>query len=152
MTYVLFSFWFTLIHVVAYTIAGALALSFSKDIYEGKQRLMTYLRDMKVERESKHVVKWFLLAQVVRGLLLSFVLYPILPLLKELGFGSQFAFITGLLFIYTHLACAAPCPDNIEGFVYLKEQFFSKSTFLRFQAEMLIYTLVAATLVSGFLL
>jgi hypothetical protein len=36
MAYVLFSLWFTLLHTAVYTIAGAIALRISKDLYEEK--------------------------------------------------------------------------------------------------------------------
>jgi hypothetical protein len=45
----------------------------------------------------------------------------------------------------------APAPDNIEGFVYLKEKFFKKFAFLKFQLEMLIYSVGVSLLVSFFL-
>ncbi len=57
MQYLVFSLWFTLIHVLSYMIAGVLALRISKDIYDGKNRLMDYHRDMSDEKESKHVHK-----------------------------------------------------------------------------------------------
>ncbi len=151
MGYLIFSFWFTLIHVASYTLAGVLALRISKDIYEGKSRLMDYLKDMSVDAESRHVQKWFLPAQILRGLLLSIIIYPILGPLGELDLGLRFAFFAGLMFIYTHLACAAPCPDNIEGFVYLKERYMTRSSFFKFQLEMAIYSLLVGFLVSYFL-
>lgn len=152
MEYLVFSFWFMLIHTTAYTLAGMLALCISKDIYEGKSRLMDYLRDMSVEDESRHVQKWFIPSQLLRGLLMSVVLYPVLAPLGEMDFGLRFAFLAGLMFVYTHLACAAPCPDNIEGFVYMKEHFFKKSAFLKFQFEMIIYSLILGFVTSYFLL
>lgn len=151
MEYLVFSFWFMIIHTAAYMLAGILALRISKDIYEGKSRLMDYLRDMSVEDESKHVQKWVLPSQLLRGLLMSVVLYPVLAPLGEIAFGLRFAFLAGLMFVYTHLASAAPCPDNIEGFVYMKERFFKKSTFLKFQFEMIIYSLILGFLTSFFL-
>jgi len=92
MEYLVFSFWFMIIHTAAYMLAGILALRISKDIYEGKSRLMDYLRDMSVEDESKHVQKWILLSQLLRGLLMSVVLYPVLAPLREIPFGLRFAF------------------------------------------------------------
>jgi hypothetical protein len=44
MAYVLFSLWFTLLHTAVYTIAGAIALRISKDLYEEKNRLLDFLR------------------------------------------------------------------------------------------------------------
>ena len=151
MQYFIFSLWFTLIHVLSYMIAGMLALRISKDIYDGKSRLMDYHRDMSDQNESKHVHKWFIPGQIVRGILLSIVLYPILLQLGELSFGMRFLFFTGLMFVYTHVACAAPCPDNIEGLIYMKERYIKKTAFFKFQFEMVIYSLLLGFLASYFL-
>ncbi len=142
MVYVRFSLWFTLIHTVAYAVAGMIALRVSGDIYEGKERLMTYLRDMSDPGERGHVEKWSILAQVPRGLLMSVVLYPILGAMGEMPLGLRFAFLSGLMFVYTHLSAAAPCADNIEGFVYMKDAFFRRSSFLKFQMEMVMYSVL----------
>jgi hypothetical protein len=114
MQYLQFSFWFIVIHTVAYTAAGAIALQLSKELYEEKNRLLDYLRDMSDPAESGHVSKWFIPAQLVRGLLLSIVLYPILGLLGELSFALRFLFLAGLMFVYTDLAAAVPFSHNIE--------------------------------------
>lgn len=151
MKYVVFTLWFTLIHMVSYTVAGMLALKISKDIYESRSRLMDYLRDMSDDGESKHVQKLFLPGQIVRGILLSVVLFPIIGPLGELSLGIRFLFFTGLMFIYTHLACAAPCSDNIEGFIYLKQKYINKTIFWKFQFEMFLYSLLLGFLVSYFL-
>lgn len=50
-------------------------------------------------------------AQLVRGALLSVVLYPILTPLTELSFGTRFGFLSGLMFVYTDLAAATPFPN-----------------------------------------
>jgi len=42
MEYLVFSFWFMIIHTAAYMLAGILTLRISKDIYEGKSRLMDF--------------------------------------------------------------------------------------------------------------
>ncbi len=151
MQYLIFSFWFTLIHLISYMLAGMLALRISKDIYEGKSRMMDYLRDMSDKNESKHVQKWFIPGQIVRGILMSVILYPLLSPLGELAFGVRFLFFAGLMFIYTHLACAAPCSDNIEGLIYLKERYINRILFLKFHFEMIVYSVVFGLLVSIFL-
>ncbi len=151
MQYLVFSLWFTLIHVLSYTLAGVLALRISKDIYEGRSRLMDYLRDMSDEKESKHVQKWFIPGQILRGILMSIILYPILAPLGELSFGIRFLFFIGLMFIYTHLSSVAPCSDNIEGLIYLKERYINRTLFLKFHFEMIIYSLLLGFFVSFFL-
>ena len=152
MRYLIFSLGFTLIHMFSYTLAGAIILKYSKDTYNGKSRIMTYLRDMSSDNESKHVQKFFLPAQFMRGILMSIALYPILGVVGELGFFAKLVFSFSLMFVFTHIASAAPCPDNLEGFVYLKEEFFSKKTFLKFQIEMIMYSSVFAILATLFIM
>ena len=135
----------------AYTVAGALILKVSKRIYEGKCRMMDYVRDMSDQNESRHVQRWFLPAQLVRGLLLSVVLYPVLSPMGEMDFGTRFAFLADLMFIYTHIACAAPCADNIEGFVYMKPRYFVRTAFFKYQLEMLVYSALFAAAGAGLL-
>ena len=87
----------------------------------------------------------------IAGVLMSVVLYPILFQLGELSFGMRIIFFTGLMFIYTHFACAAPCPDNIEGLFYMKERYIKKPSFFKFQFEMIIYSILLGFLASCFL-
>ncbi len=151
MRYLIFSFWFMIFHTIAYMLAGAISLKTSKDIYRGRERIMDYLRDMSSEQESSHVQRWVLPSQLLRGLLMSIVLYPVLGPIGELSFALRLLFMVGLLFIYTHLSSAAPCIDNIEGFIYMKEQYIKKRAFLNFQREMIIYSLVLGILFSWLL-
>lgn len=151
MQYLQFSFWFIVIHTVAYTAAGIIALQLSKDLYEEKNRLLDYLRDMSDPQESSHVSRWFIPAQLVRGLLLSIVLYPILSLLGELSFGLRFLFLAGLMFVYTDLAAAVPFSHNLEGFVYLKRRYLKREFFWKLYLEMVIYSLIFGAAASWFL-
>jgi hypothetical protein len=148
--YLIFTLLFILIHTIAYTVAGAVALRFSKDIYEGENRLFDFLRDMN-SPEGQAVSRWFLPAQLLRGLLLSIVLWPILGLLGQLPFGLQFLFFTGLMFFYTDFAGAVPFAGNIEGYVYMKEKYLNKTSFWKMQAEMLIYSPLFGLLAALFL-
>ncbi len=77
---------------------------------------MSYVRDMSDAGERRHVQRWFFPAQLVRG----------------------------LLFFYTHIACAAPCSDNIEGLVYMKARYFDTTAFFKYQLEMLMYSVLFA--------
>lgn len=151
MTYLSFSFWFTVIHIVAYFIAGMLALKICSSTYEGESRVMDYHRDVTKEEEKGHVAKWVLPAQIVRGLLMSLVLYPILGALGELSLVLRILFLIGLMFIYHHLCCVSPGPDNLEGLVYMRKRYIQRSSFLTFQFEMIIYPLLFA-IAAGYLL
>ena len=82
---------------------------------------------------------------------MSVVLYPVLLHLGQIAFALRVAFVAGLAFVYIHVACAAPAPENIEGFVYLKDRFFKKSSFFKFQFEMIIYSVALGLTVGGLL-
>jgi len=135
---------------VSYIVSGVLALKISKDIYESKNRHCNFLRDMSDPEESKHVQIMFLPAQILRGLLMSIVLFPILNTIRELPFILKFTFFGGLMFIYTHLAAVSPFIDNIEGFVYFKKNYLIKKYLLKFQMEMVIYSILFGLLMSIF--
>jgi hypothetical protein len=142
MRYLMFTLVFAAVHAIAYTIAGAFALSVSKDIYASRKRKMDYLRDMEDTVESSHVKRYFFPAQILRGILMSIVLYPLLGFLGEMGYLPRALFLLGLMFVYTHVGSAAPCPDNIEGVVYLKRKYIDASMIARFQLEMVLYSLL----------
>jgi hypothetical protein len=84
MEYIKFSLLFMLVHTGAYFIAGMLAYRISHDLYHGENRLLDFLKDMSDESENARVAKLTLPLQLVRGLLLSIVLYPIVGLLGDL--------------------------------------------------------------------
>jgi len=144
MEYLVFSLLFIVIHTAAYIVAGVIALKISKDLYEEKNRVLDYMRNMSNPGESLHVQKWFVPAQLLRGLLMSIVLYPVIGFLGELSFGLRFLFLAGLMFIYTDLACAVPFLNNIEGFVYMKSRYVKKELFGKLYLETLIYSVLFA--------
>jgi len=148
MEYLKFTLLFVFFHTLSYTLAGALALRFSGDIYRDRSRLCTFLRDMNDREESAHVQKYFFLAQIPRALLMALVLFPLLEPLRELAPGMRFVFFSGLMFVYTHLSAASPFPDNIEGQVYFRPEYLKKGSFLRFQMEMLIYCVLFGGMIS----
>lgn len=148
MKYLIFSLGFAFFHILAYTIAGAIALNFSKDIYEEQNRLVDFLRDMSDEVNKNYVAKWFLPAQILRGLLMSIVLYPIVGLLGDLNFLLRFLFLAGLMLVFTDMASASPFTHNIEGFVYLKPKYLRKKAVVKLYLEMIIYSVIFGLLVS----
>ena len=135
LTYINFALIFIVCHALAYTIAGAICLQLSKDIYETKSRLCDFMRDMSDDKESKHVQVYFLPAQILRGLLMSIALYPLLGALVDLSFALKALSFAGLMFIFTHLAAVSPFIDNIEGFVYFRSKYFKLQGVAKFQME-----------------
>jgi hypothetical protein len=150
MDYIKFSLLFILIHGVSYMVAGVLALKISKDIYESKNRHCDFLRDVSDPKENKHIQMMFLPAQILRGLLMSIVLFPVLNTIREFPFALKFIFFGSLMFIYTHIAAVSPFIDNIEGLVYFKKNYVIKKYLLKFQMEMVIYSVLFGLLMSIF--
>ena len=146
-----FVLFFTMAHVIAYITAGAIALKFSKDLYETKNRLCTFMNDMSDDVERKHVEKYFLPAQIIRGILMSIVLLPLVSALADLAISVQFLFFAGLMFIFTHFSSASPFMDNIEGQVYFKKEFLQRKSFWKFQLEMIMYSILFGILMILFM-
>ena len=144
-----FIFYFTLSHLIAYTTAGVIALKISKDIYESKNRHCDFLRDMADKSESSHVKKYFLPAQIMRGILMAAVLIPVLDSILAFNFIGKIIFFSGLMFVYTHFAAVSPFIDNIEGFVYFKNKYLRQKAFLKFQVEMILYSILFSVLLSS---
>jgi len=148
MQYLQFAGFFILAHFVSYVIAGVITYRFSKDLYEGDNRLLDFLKDMSSEKENAEVAKYSMPAQIIRGLLLSVVFLPLIEPLGGLSYITRSIFFASLMFIYTDLASAMPFPDTIEGIVYLKKKYLQASAFWKMQIEMIIYSVLFGVLVS----
>ena len=141
--YVYFSLLFFLIHLVCYVIAGVIDLQLAKRIYSGKNRIFKlFFRNMEDDKESNRIAKLLIPSQLIRAILMSLVLYPILPFLKELSFETQFIFMASLMFVYADFASAIPFSNTIEGIVYLKKEFVRQSVFWTIQLEAILYSLM----------
>ncbi|WMJ75517.1 hypothetical protein RCC89_20485 [Cytophagaceae bacterium ABcell3] len=97
---------------------------------------------MENKEESARVAKLLLPSQFVRSMLMSVVLYPILPFLGELSFGLRFLFMGGLMFVYADFSSAIPFSNTIEGLVYLKKEFVAKNVFWTIQFEAILYSML----------
>jgi hypothetical protein len=65
------------------------------------------------QRESTRIARLLIPSQLIRAILMSAVLYPILPFLSELSFGMQFLFMGSLMLIYADIACAVPFDKTV---------------------------------------
>lgn len=152
MVYLKFSLIFFLIHLTCYIIAGIIDLQLAKKMYKGKNRLYkSFLRDTDNKKESTRIAKLMIPSQLIRALLMSIVLYPILPYLIQLTFWVQFIFMASLMFIYADFACAVPFSNTIEGIVYLKKEFVERKVFWTIQLEAIIYSMLFGLLSAFFL-
>jgi hypothetical protein len=141
--YISFSLLFFVIHFVCYVIAGIIDLQLAKKVYSGKNRLFkSFFRDMDDNKESNRIALLLLPSQFIRAILMSVVLYPVLPFIKELSFAMQFIFMASLMFVYADFASAIPFSHTIEGIVYLKKEFVKKRIFWTIQLEAVLYSVM----------
>jgi uncharacterized membrane protein YvlD (DUF360 family) len=141
------------IHFICYILAGVVDMQLARRIYQGKDRLYkSFFRDMEDKKESNRIAKLLLPSQFFRAILMSVVLYPILPFLGELSFGLQFLFMGGLMFVYADFSSAIPFSNTIEGLVYLKRQFVKKEVFWTIQLEAILYSTLFGLLSSWLLI
>lgn len=140
--YGIFVIGFTIIHTIAYTVAGMVELQFADYIYRGEDREVDFVRDMTTSEESSRIGRLFLPAQLVRGVLMAIVLLPLVGAIGDLSFGIRVAFLAGLMFVYADLASAVPFPNTIEGLVYLEDEYVNRNAFLTIQFEAVVYSLL----------
>lgn len=152
-TYIIFSLTFFLIHFVCYVIAGVIDLQLAGKMYSGKNRLYkSFFRDMDDQKESNRVARLLIPSQFIRAILMSLVLYPLIPFLVEQSFGLQFIFMASLMFVYADFASAIPFSNTIEGIVYLKKEFVEKRVFWTIQLEAVLYSIMFGLLSAWILL
>lgn len=143
MDYLLFSLGFILIHTAAYMLAGAITYPI---IHRGHPIYEHYLRREEEKDEWSKTMRLLIPAQLLRGLLLSVVFFPVLGFLGGQSLLLNIVFLFGILFVVGGLASQVPFPGNIEGIVYVRDKFREGS--LRFYVEDLIYCPIVAVLVS----
>lgn len=152
MVYIKFTLLFFVIHTVCYYLAGFINYQFSSKLYGGRDQLyQSFLRNMSDPKEALAVNKKIIPGQLVRAVLMSVVLYPVLGILGELSFGIRALFMTGLMFVYADFCSAIPFSNTIEGLIYMKPEFTKRKVFWIIQMEAILYSVLFG-LASGWLL
>ncbi len=138
-------------HTIAYLFAGGVSYQLiTKDLWEGENPLLsTYLRTPGNEELWNFAMVWQIPGQLVRAFLIGLVLLPLHSTLEKWSNLKTFLFISGLLFVLTHLSAAVPSPANIEGLVYMRPEFIQLG-FIKMQPEMILYSIIAGLLFSKF--
>ncbi len=132
-----------MIHTIVYYIAGAINYQFSKNLYGGRDQLYkSFLRNMSDPSEALNVNKKIIPIQLVRAVLMSIVLYPVLGVLGDLSFGLRFLFFGGIMFVYADFCSAIPFSNTLEGLIYMKPEFVKRKVFWTIQMEAVIYGLL----------
>lgn len=143
MEYIKFSLLFFVVHTITYYIAGIINLQFSKRLYGGRDQLYkSFLRNMSDPQEVKTVNKKIIPVQLIRAILMSVVLYPVLGFLGDLSFGLRFLFMGGIMFVYADFCSAIPFSNTLEGLIYMKPEFVKPHVFWTIQMEAIIYSVI----------
>ncbi len=147
-----FTFLFFIIHTITYYIAGIINLQFSKKLYGGRNQLYkSFLRNISDPNEASSVNKKILPVQMIRAILMSVVLYPVIGFLGELSFGLRFLFMGGLMFIYADFCSAIPFSNTLEGIIYMKPKYVKPRVFWTIQMEAIVYSILFGLAAGWFL-
>ena len=147
-----FALKFAVAHTVTYFIVGALAYQFlTRELYEGPNPIFaTFMRTPAEPEVWRHVMIWFLPAQVLRGLLMAAALFPFLDTLLAWGAGKRFLSLAGLYLIFGYWASAVAAPGTIDGVVYMRPEITTRAHLL-VQPEILLQGVALAAWVSWWL-
>ncbi len=137
-------------HVTTYFLAGAIAYPLlTQEFYRGPHPVFaTFMRTEAEPELWSHVVRWFLPAQILRGLLIAAVLYPLLDTLMAWSFGKRFLSVAGLYLVLGFWGATVAAPGTIEGMVYLRP-FITPYVHLVVQPEIVLQGLGLAIIVAG---
>jgi len=98
-----------------------------------------------------HAVRWFLPAQILRGVLIALILYPLYDLLNRWSFVKRFFYIAAMYLVLGFWAATVTAPGTIEGMVYLKP-FITPAVHLTVQPEIVLQGLALALFIAGAML
>ncbi|MFN4179316.1 MAG: hypothetical protein ACK4I8_03300, partial [Armatimonadota bacterium] len=136
-------------HTVTYFIVGAIAYQvLTKPLYIGEHAVMaTFMRTEAEPEIWRHVMIWFLPAQVMRGFLMAVALFPFLDALVGWNLAKRFLTIAGVYLIFGFWASAVAAPGTIEGLVYLRPE-FTLSVHLTVQPEIIVQGVLMSALIA----
>jgi hypothetical protein len=137
-------------HVTTYFLAGAVFYQLlTRDFYTGPNPVFAAFMRTEAEPELwSHVVKWFLPAQILRGVLIAAVLYPFFDALKTWPFVKRWFSIAALYLVLGFWAATVAAPGTIEGMVYLRP-FITPLVHLKVQPEIMLQGLALAFMIAG---
>jgi hypothetical protein len=137
-------------HVTTYFLAGALAYNLlTKEFYTGPHPIFAaFLRTEGEPELWSHAVRWFLPAQILRGVLIAAVLYPLFDTLKAWSFGKRYLLIAALYIVLGFWAASVAAPGTLEGMVYMRP-FITTQVHLKVQPEIIFQGLALAFLIAG---
>jgi hypothetical protein len=132
-------------HTVTYFVVGAVAYQWlTKQFYEGDHAVFASFMRTPAEPEIwRHVMQWFLPAQILRGFVLAAVLYPLFDTMAGWSRMKRFWTLAGLYLWIGFWAATTAAPGTIEGLVYNRPE-ITLCAHLTVQPEIVIQGLALA--------
>jgi hypothetical protein len=139
--------------VTTYFLAGAVFYPLlTKPYYEGPHPICSVFLRTEADLELwAHVVNWFLPAEILRGILIAAVLYPLYDILKAWPFLKRFLYVASLYLVLGFWAATVAAPGTLEGMVYMRP-FITPEVHLRVQPEIILQGLALALFIAGAML
>lgn len=127
----------TVAHVVTYIAVGALAYPLlTHEFFEGSAGLAGQVMRTPAEPELwAHVTRWMLPFQVLRGVLISVVLYPFLETLTRWSYAKRVSVIAGLYIVLGQWASTVAGSGTIEGWLILRPEFTTPGVVVKAMGE-----------------
>ena len=136
--------------VTTYFLAGAVFYPLlTKPYYEGPHPIFAVF--LRTEADLKlwpHVVDWFLPAEILRGILIAAVFYPLYDILKDWSFLKRFIYVASLYLVLGFWAATVAAPGTLEGMIYMRP-FITPEVHLRVQPEIILQGLALALFIAG---
>lgn len=132
-------------HTVSYFVVGSVAyLTLTREFYEGPRPIFaTFMRTPAEPELWAHATRWFLPAQLARGVLLAVVLWPFVPTLRTWSVPRRALALAGLYLGIGFWATTVAAPGTLEGLVYLRPEINLRAHLL-VQPEILVQGLILA--------
>jgi len=137
-------------HVTAYFLAGAVFYPLlTKPYYEGPNPIFAvFLRTEADMGVYAHVVNWFLPAEILRGILIAAVFYPLYDTLKAWPFLKRFLYVASVYLVLGFWAATVSAPGTLEGMLNMRP-FITPEVHLRVQPEIILQGLGLAFFIAG---
>jgi hypothetical protein len=139
--------------VTTYFLAGAVFYPLlTRPYYEGPNPIFAaFLRTEADTGLWAHVVNWFLPAEILRGILIATVLYPLYDILKAWSVLKRLLYVASLYLVLGFWAATVPAPGTLEGMVYMRP-FITPEVHLRVQPEIILQGLALAAFIAGIMI
>lgn len=121
----------------------------TKPYYVGPNPIFAIFLRTEADRELwVHAVNWFLPAEILRGILIAAVFYPLYDVLKAWPFLKRLFYISSLYLVLGFWGATVAAPGTLEGMVYMRP-FITPEVHLRVQPEIILQGLALALFIAG---